>query len=702
MQRCALILLLFAALVSSAQHSALNTPLLFKLADKRLKPDTLEILVIADATRLSQQSGLRLIYQQGRICKIRCSADELTNLIDKGLIERAEEPAAGRIPLNDTMLWRNRLNGVKAWTSPLPRAYNGEGVLMGIIDTGIDFTHGDFKDSLGQTRILNIWDQRILNPTLSPQPYLYGQEWSATDINNGLCTHSDFQYYGHGTGVSGIAAGNGKASGKFEGVAPSCDLIVVAIDFNKPGPTVADAVHYLVTKANQLNRPLVINASLGNYYGSHDGSDLESQLINALIANVPGRVMVAAAGNAGHIPFHVRTNLQSGDTLFTWFSNSSNSLEHELYGDLNQVQSLKFRIGANRGNYSDLGASLWRSYNQALNTVLNDTLKHNGQRIGIIQSAASINGAGVYNLYFKITADTLNLLWRIETTGTGQHDAWNFELVSSPLPSPLQYPAIQHYAHPDSLMNMVSGFQCSDEVLTVANYVNVRDFRAINSVTVNSGERAGDLAKESSSGPTRDMRQKPDVAATGNNLSAAMCLAYQNFYLQNAPQIVAEGSMHIQSGGTSAASPVVAGLAALYLQKNPQATNREVMNAIRFCSYQDLYTGSNLPHPRWGFGKLDAKAAMLCNDATVVSLAEEAPDTGKTLVYPNPYSKEVKVRPIHVPCRLIIFSAEGKCLQEHLLLETESELSLPEEPGLYLLQFNGIGGEQYSCKIIKE
>jgi subtilisin family serine protease len=699
------LLCVFSRLLYS-QHSAFNNALLFEMDKRQNSSKELDLLVQGNFTELKRNKAVHIKYLSGNMASIRCSAETLAELVNSGILHRAELIPANKQPLNDTLYYRNRVKALKVWTSPLPRAYDGSGVLMGIIDTGIDFTHPDFKDAQGKTRIRYLWDQSVPGNSNTPQPYNYGQEWASTHINANLCTHSDAVYYGHGTGVSGLASGNALATGQFEGLAPACDFIIVALDFNLNGPTVADAVHYIVNKAVLLNKPFVINASLGTYYGSHDATDLESKTIESLIADVPGRVMVAAAGNAGHIPFHTRTQVQTGDTAFTWIKNNSSQLEHSLYANINQVQQLKFSIGANRGNYSYLGNIGFKNYSYALNTIRKDTLKHNNFRIGIIESAASINASGVYELSYKISADSSNLLWSIETTGQGLQDAWNFDFVSAPLPLSNQYPAILRYAKPDSLMNMVSGFQCSDEVLTVANYVNTRDFVAINNTTVNTNEIAGNLSPESSSGPTRDLRQKPDVSATGNNVTAPMCLFWQSAYLQNFPQIVAEGSLHIQSGGTSAASPVVAGLAALYLQKNPGATNRAIIQAVRNCAYQDQYTGSALPHPRWGFGKLDGKATLLCNEPIVLGVSEKT-EMDFALVFPNPFSDALTVRLKNASEATIarLYDARGSLLMEQKLKETNTELNLSfllnHYHGLLLLQLSNSTGN-FHYKLIRD
>src|ERR1019366_1533224 len=101
-----------------------------------------------------------------------------------------------------------------------------------------------------------------------------------------------------GTASCGIAAGNGNGSPghKYMGVAPNADLIVVALDFNSNSSTlITDAVDYIYAKAVLLGEPCVINLSLGDYYGSHDGLDLQAQMMNNLLMAQPGRAMVGSA-----------------------------------------------------------------------------------------------------------------------------------------------------------------------------------------------------------------------------------------------------------------------------------------------------------------------------------------------------------------------------------------------------------------------
>lgn len=317
-------LIIWLCLNFNAQ-SPMNNALKMRISDKALAQQ-FTILVKGNVERLKGNSaGLNYAfnYSAGDIASITTDLNSLSKLIETKIVSRAEFIEATKIPFNDTMVVKNRIIGVKTGTPPLPQAYDGTGVVVGIIDTGTDWRHLDFKDAGGNTRIQYIWEQSVFGGTATPQPYNYGKEWTAAQINANQCTHNDVAGSGHGTHVSGVAVGNGLQTGKMQGVAPKADIVVVALNFNLAGPTIADAVNYIFAKATLMGKPCVINASVGDYNGSHDGTDLEAKLIENMVKNIGGRVMVAAGGNAGTARSHVKTIPPVGDTAWTWLNNTS-------------------------------------------------------------------------------------------------------------------------------------------------------------------------------------------------------------------------------------------------------------------------------------------------------------------------------------------------------------------------------------------
>lgn len=664
-------------------QSVLNCELIYKMSEMPAS-ERIQVLVLTkQGTELP--AGIKQNYHSGAIYSVTAGLQELEELSKLPQVLRIEYTKHRLELMGDTCMVRNKLKAAKLGMPPLAQPYDGTGVVVGIIDSGTDFNHPDFKNSNGTSRIKYLWDMNKPVAANTPVAFGYGQEWTNTQIDNGQCTHSDASHYGHGSASSGIAAGNGLAINHYEGVAPKADIVVVALDFGKSGNTISDAVQYIITKAQAMGKPFVINASVGDYYGSHDGTDLEAQLINNQIGNIPGRAMVASAGNGGSIPFHVGYNITVADTGFSWIRNGSSIIRVSEYADTNQVKNVQYSIGVNNGSYRDLGRVGFKNYNYALNTLKRDTLYHGSNRIGVIERAASINSFGVYELSIKIKADSLNYLWRIEHTGAGRIDSWNFDYVTSPLPTVSQYPRMASYKKADTTQTIVSSFQCSDEIITVANYVNRNQYKDVNNNTQITAEVPGQIASSSSVGPTRDNRVKPDIAASGASIITATELSMLPNLTITAPQVVAYGGFHVPAGGTSASGPVVTGLAALYLQKNPMATNRQIKQAIIDCAYRDGFTTTNLPNYRWGYGKLDGFGAMICG--MPMSGLQVYTKEGGFVIYPNPLetsstihfnSNAKKLLKLYNAAGALVFLDEA---QGNTYVLSKNSLS----PGFYLL-----------------
>lgn len=655
MKHLAFISIFFLVIFNSASgqdHRKLNMGLYQLMNDSELQQMQINILVQGNINLIKQLTEINngiFRYSYGDIATVKIPVSALQQFSLSNLIKRIESPGYNYKTMNDSMRSVVHINQVHAGISPLPQGYNGDGVVVGIIDTGVDLTHPDLQDSTGNTRIKHLWDQRLPIAANTPSAYGYGQEWDNNGIDGGLAAASnDVQGFGHGTHVSGIAAGDGSANGKNKGAAPGADIIEVAFDFNNvTNPTYIDAVDYIFTKAQLLGKPCVINASLGDYYGSHDGYDLQSQMISNMLNLQSGRAMVAAAGNAGNLPFHLGYNV-TNDTSFTWMRHNPaySALYFQIWGDTADFKNIDFSIGAdvNKTTASFRGNLAWRDIFYNLGVLKQDTLfSTSGNRLAIIQSFGSLQGP-TYSLEFNIIPDSATYKWRLMTTGSGRMDMWKFYdgtgqpgYENTALPPATLVPEIIYYKLPDSLSTIVSGFQCLDNVITVGNYGNRNTYITVNDTAyTDASVTPGEIAFNSSWGPTRDGRIKPDVAAPGGIMLSCGQLSLMAIWvtqLNNAPK-VAQGGFHFRDGGTSSASPVVAGIAALYLEQNPNATALQVKNAIINCAVQDTFTGTNLPDNIWGHGKADAFNTLTNCSLTSLPLLSDA--IHELLVYPNP------------------------------------------------------------------
>jgi subtilisin family serine protease len=666
----------------------------------------------AEVQKAVESSGGVYRYHIGLISSVSVKPGILAELASSPFISRIEEGSIRLHPLNDTMVYLNHVVEVHNGLAPLPRSYDGSGIVCGFIDTGIDFTHGDFKDSLGKSRIKYIWDQNFPVASNTPQPFNYGQEWTNLQIDSGKCAHTDTIYWGHGTRVAGTAAGNGRAVNRYGGVATKADIIMVAVNFNHGGPTIADAAVYIFAKAKALGKPCVINCSLGSEMGSHDATDLESVIIDSLLNQQAGRVFCAATGNSGNIAYHMTSTL-AGDTSFTWMrfnandtSNGTTTMDVQIYGDSSSMKGLTFSIGADRvsPSFAYEGRTSFRSIPSQVGMLVNDSIRANGKRIALIQSFEKKTG-NTYSIEYQITPDSTYYNFRIISAGTGKFDAWCFDFVQTGLPSPSAYPAISKYQLPDYDKTMETGFQCSPHVISVANYVNKNCFTdVVDSLVCDTQAifRPRRLAPSSGHGPTRTGLQKPDIAATGDYVFSCLVLSMKQYFYNNQ---LAKGGMHIAGGGTSQASPVISGISALLLQQNPALTHLQVKNAITCAAYQDVYTGSSLPDNKWGYGKADAYHTL--TTCAPLGVLPSAPVTGNLSVFPNPFdvSATVSFEETHGVTEIRVCDILGREITRLRVPEGTKSLTLSRSNlvnGIYFLTLEQEGKMSQTMKIAVE
>lgn len=202
---------------------------------------------------------------------------------------------------------------------------SGRGILMGVVDSGVDYRHPDFQNEDGTTRILRLWDQSI--PGNPPRGYVLGTEYTSEQINEALALPEaegrtlvpSRDASGHGTAVLGIAAGNGRASGGVNrGVAYDSDILAVKLGAPRadsfPRTTeLIQGIDYLVRQAVKLGKPLVINLSFGNNYGSHRGDSLLETYIDN-VSSVGRTTICTGTGNNGNQALHTGGRLTQGET----------------------------------------------------------------------------------------------------------------------------------------------------------------------------------------------------------------------------------------------------------------------------------------------------------------------------------------------------------------------------------------------------
>ena len=585
------------------------------------------LLVEGDATQIKQiteQLGGVIRLQFESLFSLEIPAAYVDVFSESSAVHNIEFSTSPGVTLTDTMLTHVNVDSIVQQAAPLRQAYTGKGVILGVIDSGIELAHPDFQDSTGRTRVLYVWDQnQAFNPTQQALNYNYGIEWDSAAINAGISTHDDkANEFGHGSNVTGAAASNGLASGQFRGVAPEVNIISVATDFNKPNwlQTVAESVDYIFKKADALGMPCVINASVGTYVGSHDGKDIAARIISGLINQKSGRSFVCANGNAGNYKFHVQ-QAPVNDTAFTWFESTPSQwaglggLYYEVWSDTADFRNLQFSIGADKrvnGAYSFKGRTRFSGIQNRLNSIFYDTLRDlQGNKVAAIETYAEQN-QGRYKLEVAIiNPDSAQFLYRFETKGTGKIDIYSSQIIfrhsnmiSSNLPTIQQYPEIRNYSKPDSMQTMVSSFTCSPSVISVGNHYNRRLYTDVTRTVRNMGVTPGQISINSSLGPNRLNDLKPDVSSAGDFMFASGRLATIRGLINSNPEKISPDTMHWRNGGTSMASPTVAGMVALYLEMCPNATQGQILQDLHASAKKDQFTGTQ-NNFTYGNGKAD-------------------------------------------------------------------------------------------------
>ncbi len=643
MKRKLYLSILFAVALLSGVHaqkitSKLDLRLWKRLHDGNIREQNMPLLVRGDMNRVREiTERFDGVYKYGynNISSIEIPEKNLLVFSEQKEIEKIESTGGKGIFLMDTARMRNNIDSVHTGFSPLTSNLKGRNVVVGIIDGGIYWQHYDFRNPADSTtRIQFIWDQ-VTGGSNPPSPYNYGNEWSKADIDLGNCTHvppaNDF---GHGTCVAGIAAGNGLSvkgtayDSLYTGVAPEADIIAVRIDNTNFLSNVADAVNYIFAKADGLGKPCVINTSIGTYYGSHDGYDLATVMIEAMLDQQNGRALVAAAGNGGNIPHHLGYNVPA-DSAYTYFTYTGGGAHYfDFWSDTADFNNAYFKVGASDNNGNIINSTEYFNvpidFNPPLdgNYVLQSRFLPNNSLTDEVYIAVTLDTLRSfrYHVEFQIVPSNTSHYWRLQTSGTGSFDGWaSGNLIgTSDMTSYLNggiFITDPHYRHPDTLKTMVSSWQNSDKIITVANYSNRAGYTDYNSnyvdlTTSPYNEVVGRKFFESSLGPTRDNRMKPDLAATGSTTISTGDANNINLLIANAQAFkVSVTGKHIRNGGTSMASPIVAGIAALYLEKRPNASYEEVKQALICSATQDNFTGAT-PNHEYGYGKVNAFKAL--------------------------------------------------------------------------------------------
>lgn len=459
----------------------------------------------------------------------------------------------------------------------------GQGVLIGIIDSGIDYTNPAFRNADGTTRIAAIWDQTIQSENFPPITF-YGTEYTREQINVALSSDNPLSVVpttdeiGHGTMVAGIAAGSELPESNFAGVAPDAELLVVKLKQSKKylrdfflvredvpcyeSIDILFALEYLRLKAIELNRPIAVCISVNTSFGPHDGRDVLTSYLSLISRNV-GFGVVIAAGNEGNSRRHYfgRINETTGfDTVELSVGENETGFTMELWGNPPGLYSVD--IQSPSGEYIPrIVPRLDKS--REISFIFEQTVIYLDYQLIEEQSGDEL-------ILFRFVKPAAGI-WRIKVYGEIRVDS-SFHIW---LPM-------------EGFISDNTFFIRSDPFTTVLNLGTGRY-----PITVTAYNDADDsLYLEASRGYTRTGVIKPEIAAPGVNILA--------------PSL---NNSFVEVTGTSAAAAHTAGVAALLFEWAIVRGNQPMLNTLdmKILMIRGARRDLEIAYPNrdWGYGILD-------------------------------------------------------------------------------------------------
>lgn len=619
------------------------------------------------------------------------------------------------------------VNQVHAGTS-LPQSYTGNGVIVGVIDGGFDYTHPTFRNvNTQQTRISKVWEQTGI--TTAPLPY--GTEYiGQTSILNKM---RDVVGESHGTHVAGIAAGSGGIlNSTNKGVAYESEIVLVST--NRLDTGILNGLVYIFNHATDQNKPAVVNMSLGKHIGPHDGTSFFDAMSSTLVGN--GKIIVGSAGNEGSDPLHlgkVFTNTSNNLLGFVKFKSSSNingisngSSYIDIWGEIGKNFSVAVNVyNTNTNTYEDFTPYINTSTGSNLTSTLNYNLYDNDPFLPDLcsvqvsyESSNTLNGKPHVGLYINNSAQDDNyryILLEI-TSNDGTVNSWcaNCTFNNLTYSSPVQ--------NGDTNMTVGEIGGTGNSVISVGAYnsksCTTMYFNNNNpkcTFDVNTGLFG--IADFSSKGPTADGRIKPDITAPGNRIVSSVNRFDSSYIYSSGTFNNTANYSDVVSGltdntntwyfaamqGTSMAAPMVTGIIALWLQRYPYLTVNDVKFILQESSIRDNFTGTgnSIPNNTWGFGKIDALAGMqLLVQLDVDTFNPE----NNFVVYPNPTSSKIIAKSNEFYDRVEVYNVLGQKTYTQaigaILDNLEIDLSgLPK--GTYILKFSN-AEKTKSIKVVKQ
>jgi subtilisin family serine protease len=597
-------------------------------------------------TNALQKAGANIQTRLGNLIYASVHARDLEQVADVDGVTNVSPLPASIIPAPPKHLVRTYSGGsARDLGSPSTNAasqfehqnLDGKGVVVGIIDTGIDWRHEDFMNPDGTSRIIAFWDPyddtwEKSNHTVGSAPPINwddtgkpaGTVYTNDQINAAIKGQIKIQRtdrVGHGTACAGTAAGNGL------GVAPKADII--AMDANPPdedgmnslGPTAADWISKIAAARGE---PCVISCSWGGHLAAHDGSGPEEDGFNEVVGGgqKPGIVVCASAGNEGQDVMHARARFgpnREGENR----NGESEPVELFATKEFNAVALLNSADDWAIAVEGDQGFLVGTDGKPAFIILSKDPRQNNDDNGLLIKPSQNMSSGDKSKISAYLQAKQifldklgnsdapvltlppggylLSVFGRSANVKNGVCDFY--------LPDPESYSASFGLGGDHKMVVGEPGD--ADDIITVGSYDFQSEWDNVDGQTTHCDQiEPGAISAYSSQGFRRDGAVKPDIAAPGQYMISAWAAKSGLAKEMGGDAFITRDGKHLAWAGTSASCPYTAGVIALMLQKNPNLTANQVKQILRDTADRDNAITGLVPNEQWGYGKLDPAAAL--------------------------------------------------------------------------------------------
>ncbi len=589
----------------------------------------------------------------GHIMSVSIPLDAMEKISDLNEVSYIEAAKPMTVKMNKAREF-TKVDLVQAGTG-LDRAYNGTGVMVGIVDSALDWENTDFDGADGTTRICYLDQMTSAGGSV---------ECSKSEIDDGTCSVSkggSDGSVGHGTHVTGIAASQ---DSPYTGVAPQA---FIAFAFLRPGTdtdasgtfstTVLEGVDAIFTQADDFDLPCAINISLGTSLGAHDNTSLLEQGLNEAILDgsgneLAGRVVVDAAGNENFVPgdpgsstfggIHASVNVSAGvptgwrmtlrDTdlsaygvsiVDVWLDNTTecrnSTIEVKAYVQGLESDVSQYKVKTSPINYTADTSTTAADSKANIDVVTINSNPQNSRPealIGIGPASGSSWAQLIAAAYdFDIIIRVPSLSCRAEMWLYPDYTSLNdfYKNIDT-----LSVTGADGYNLADGDSDRTTTIPgTASSVITVGSYMGRGTWTDINGNVHNQdvydpsigalGGTVGNASVFSSLGPTGEIvspRVKPDVSAPGEPIISTLASG-----VTGVPDAILGNETHFKLQGSSMASPHVAGIAALMLEKNNCLTANQIKSTLQTTAAA-APDQTTVPDFQYGYGKVDALSAM--------------------------------------------------------------------------------------------